>query len=455
VVGVAVALGAALRFVPLVERASWPERPNVILISVDTQRADHLSCYGYERPTSPEIDRFAERAVRFTRAFTPYPWTLLAHMSLFTSLDPSAHGVRSDRALAPGIPTLAEHLRDAGYRTAAVLDDVVWLEAKYEFDRGFDVYLPIGGTAKEKQARISPLLDDLGDEPFFLFLHFFDVHSDSTALPYDSLDEFQRLFAGEYDGDFSGCSPEGVCASKYLKELEARGVVLEGADLEYLVALYDAGVRTFDRQAGVLFDELEERGLFETSITVVTADHGEAFFEHGVPLHSGVHDEVVRVPLLVRTPDRRQGAVVDDLVSLIDVAPTLLELCDIEPRGMQGQSFRDLLDGERSAPRRDWVLLDDGEDRIQGVRTASWKLMRANGRNWRLYDLERDPGEAQNVLARPGDPPPVFEELKRILEAEMEKLAAFRRTFAEQASVSRGDDRARLEALGYVDEASR
>ena len=156
IVGVLVVLGStSVSFPP--ERASWPERPNIILVSIDTQRPDHLSCYGYERVTSPNIDRFAQEAVRFDQVFTPYPWTLVSHMSLFTSLNPTAHGVSPTRALPAGIPTLATHLQQSGYRTVALLDSVKWLAPEFEFDRGFDVYSQVSGGAAEKRRRIAPV----------------------------------------------------------------------------------------------------------------------------------------------------------------------------------------------------------------------------------------------------------------------------------------------------------
>jgi len=435
-------------------RSAWPQRPNAVLVSVDTLRADHVGCYGYDRPTTPNLDRFAESAVRFTDAHTPYPWTLIAHMSLLTSLYPTAHGVLEERALDPRVPTLAEAFASEGYATVAVVDSVVWLQPRYGFDRGFDYYRQLEGTAEEKLAQVGELLDELGDRPFFLFAHFFDVHSDTERLPYEADEEDRRLFAGDYAGEFDGCMAGLGCASELLRRLNDRGIQLEGAEREWLVDLYDAGVRSFDRRLGELFAALEERGLAERTVSVVTADHGESFFEHGTALHAGVFEETVSIPLLVRTPDTREGRAVDALVGLVDVAPTLLELCGIPDLRGQGRSLVPLLEGGETWPDRA-LLYDDGRGHLS-LRTKDWKLVQARRGGRHLFHLATDPREATDLLA--GEPPErvprVLGELEERLGALSSETHALRERFARGAEATQltGADSEALEALGYMGE---
>jgi arylsulfatase A-like enzyme len=378
--------------------ASWPERPNVILVSLDTLRADHLGCYGYERDTSPSLDAFAERALRFDNAFASSSWTLTSHMTLLTSLSPIVHAVDEDRALSTGVTTLATALLREGYFTAAVMDSGPWLGRDYGFDRGFlHVRRTLRG-APAKIARALDCLDGTDDRPFFLFLHLYDAHSDSTRLPYDAAAEDQELFRGDYAGDFTGCGSDGTCASAWMRKLNRRGEVLDEEDRRYVEALYDAGIRTLDRELGRLFRELERRDLFDDSVVVVVADHGEEFQEHGKLLHSQLYRECLRVPLLVRAPETRGGAT-SQLTGLIDVMPTLLELCGAETRGLQGRSFARLLADRDSPSPRDFLTAEvDGELRV--LRTPEWILHRA-GDAWRLFDARADPGEQRDLL---GDP---------------------------------------------------
>ena len=321
------------------------QRPNLILISLDTLRRDHLGCYGYGLGTSPELDRFAERALRFDRAFTPQPWTLTAHMSMLTGLYPSVHDVAKDRGLGEGAETLAERLHAAGYTTLAVVDRVIFLDPRFGFDRGFDLYHQLPDAAATKRDHILELIDDAGDAPLFLFLHFYDAHSDRAHLPYESRPEDLDALAGEFDPSRRWCDGQGQCASAYLRGLLDRKEVLEGEARDHLEALYDAGIKSLDREIGALLDGLERRGMLETSVVLITSDHGEEFFEHGRPLHSQCYDECVAIPFLLYAPGGATGQSAE-LASLVDVMPTFLELAGLPPGDSQGVSLAPLLSGE-------------------------------------------------------------------------------------------------------------
>jgi len=368
------AAGAGLTLVLLrPARAEWPTRPNLVLISIDTLRADRLGCYGYDLATSPNLDAFAERSMRFERAYTTDAWTLTAHASMLTGLGPLAHGVDREVALSTQVPTLAERLADAGYTTLGVVDSCVWLDQRYGLGRGFDAYRVVKGDARVKAREAQYLLDRAGDAPFFLFFHVYDVHSDWEHLPYEADPEDHAALAGWYEGEFQACDDEGRCASEYLQALNSRGEVLEGADRRYLASLYDAGVRSLDRRLGELFAALEERGVFENSVVILTSDHGEEFFEHGKCLHSTHHEVCVRVPLLVRTPDT-QGEVSRSLSSSVDLAPTLLDYAGLALGEVQGRSLRPALSGDVEAEGHAYVSTARGGV-VYSVRDHEWALV--------------------------------------------------------------------------------
>ena len=400
-------VGLALA-VPLLVLWAWPRvvtgpaggPPNLILISIDTLRPDRVGAYGHTAGTTPNLDAFAAEALRFDHAFSHHPWTLTAHATMLTGLHPTAHGVDRDRALSPRVPTVAALLQDAGYATYGVADDNEWLNARYGYARGFQRYRQLEGGAEHKVTEVLDGLEDWVDAPFFLFAHFYDVHSDWDRLPYDADDRDHAVHAGWYRGDWEGCDPERGCASRLLAAMNADGDVLPEEERRYLSSLYDAGVATFDRKLGVLLDGLEAAGRFEDTVIVITSDHGEEFFEHGKALHGQHYDECLRVPLLVRLPGgARGGEVLDDLVGLVDLAPTLLELAGLDPTEVlpatQGHSLAARLAGGERGPRRG-VLLDTS-DGIFGLRTRTHAVLRGPG-TWELYDLRADPGQTESVM---------------------------------------------------------
>ena len=424
----------------------WPGRPNFVVVSCDTLRADRLGCYGYDAPTSPEIDRFAARSQVFTRAYSHSTWTLPSHMTMLTSLRPSSHGVGEERALGPAARTLAMAFREGGYDTLALVDDVVWLAPRYGFDRGFDIYVRSGGSARAKVRHVSLLLDEVGQRPFFLFAHFYDAHSDFRRLPYDSAPEDRERFAGWYRGSFNGCDGEGRCASEFLGRVVEGAETLGDEEIRYVSDLYDAGVRTLDRHLGQLFRDLEERGLLESTVVVVTADHGEQFLEHGSVLHGAHYEECVRVPLLIRTPETA-GARTEVLAGLLDVMPTVLELAGLDSPGMEGRSLLPWL-ADGAGPPGGEVIFTETASHLQGMRTREWSLVRGPG-GWRVYDALRDPRQERDLA---GDPP---EELPALLDRvrREEQLLVERAGAAGSAPSPAGlsaDERARLRQLGYA-----
>lgn len=349
-------------------------RPNVILISLDTLRADHLSSHGYGRDTSPHLDeRFAVGGTIFRNAHSPYPLTSVAHLSLFTSL--YAWSLPSPGSLSPNapVPTLPERFRDAGYRTAAVTEDAL-LAGGAGFWFGFDQHTerPFthdgrGESTFEDGIRF---LREHGDERFFLFLHTYKTHA-----PYVS----GAAYAEEFGADAETVAPNVPAAQRDA------------------VDAYDRTIREVDDQVEGFLAELDRLDLSDDTIVVVVSDHGEAFAEHG-PLGHGFagHQEQLHVPFMIRGPGVEKGRTIDLGVSLVDVGPTLLELAGVSaPAKIHGRSLVPSMTGARQEPV---PLFFRWMPQGQGVRLEDWKLLRTEDET-ELYDLETDPAERKPLEA--------------------------------------------------------
>jgi arylsulfatase A-like enzyme len=446
---------------PVLTAPSTHTRPSILLVSLDTLRAKSLSVYGYERRTSPQMERlFGQEGMVVERVYAPFAATFGAHVGMLFGVSPSAvTESRAGRALVlPVTPSLAEVLSARGYRTAAFTEDAV-LDGPAGFMRGFEVYVEEkrfhgpwreadpseqavpGYIAQVFDAGLAWLLRHRG-EPTFLFLHTYQVHS-----PYDPPEAYRELFPSQ-----------------------AAGPAARDRDD------YDREIAYTDAQIGRLMARLEEAGLAASTIVVVTGDHGEEFGEHGRAQHgTQLYDETIRVPLLLRAPGllpagtRCQGP-----AALIDLMPTLLELVGVEaPATVQGRSIaRHLTTGTPVAPRLIW---SEARSRLalgyEGI-DASWippsfsviqwprKLVRIrtpSGVRYELYDLDRDPGETVNL----------YEAARADVDALRSKLDSYeddaRRTQAGLLAhagpidpgwrpAAREADRAsKLRALGYVE----
>ncbi len=336
---------------------------NLVLISIDTTRADHLSLYGYHRPTTPELSWYGERAIVFERAISNAPWTKPSMTTVFTSLEPFQHGVWEwDRQLEVGVPTLVTTLKDAGWSTHAIVTHSAFRPSTNRFHVGFDTFdespiLGVSGhdisSAREVTDLAIAALDALSP-PYFLWVHHFDPHD--TYLPHE-------------DHDFG--------------------------DEE--VDLYDGEIAYTDLHLGRFLRILEER---QDAVVVVLADHGEEFRDHGGVGHAvTLYEEQLHVPLMIRVPGAPPSTV-EQTVPHLDLAPTLLALADGPPlEGASGEAWPwdgsrfDIPDhrpvfSETLRMKRDMVSLTEGrwkliEDRVAGT--------------WQLYDLEADPGEQTNL----------------------------------------------------------
>jgi arylsulfatase A-like enzyme len=449
------------------------DRLSVVLVSVDTLRADHLSCYGYDRPTSPTIDRFATEGLLFEQCVNTGGGTLPVHLSMLTSLSPTVHGVFPDngRALSEGHTTLAEALREDGYATAAFVDGG-YLSGNFGFTQGFDLYFD--RNYKGVIGKIESYFDDGGlaellpralawlrhhrDRPFFLFLHTYDTHSAVTQLPYESPPPFlDRFVASDYSRSFDGCR-SGRCASELLLwHNQARRERALGPDelftteeMEYMVALYDGAIAYVDHEFGRLLMALEEYGVAQRTLVVLTSDHGEEFLEHGLLLHRQNYEEVARVPLILRFPDRRHaGRRVADLVSTLDLLPSILDATGLSPLlQAMGASFLPLASNSSAAHFDRPVFIVGGQEKL---RTRGWSLLADGNQPIELYSLTDDPTEQVNRIAdRPDLAAELFDRLHEIRSREIAIRDRLGVAETEKEALA-PDELEDLRALGYLE----
>jgi arylsulfatase A-like enzyme len=437
-------------------------KPHVILISLDTVRRDRAGATRNGEPLTPNLDAFAESAVVFEDAFAQIPFTLPSHLSMFTSLYPDVHGVERDNAsLGEHVPTLPELLKAGGYRTLGLVANI-WMKADFGFARGFDHYLmmPFELTFSGRLNRtLGELLDrpESQGPPLFLFLHYFDAHSDfhnvaENTLPYYAPPEFLDAL-GVSAGSRDFCTPAGECATDYLLAANRDPSLIDEAQLAQIMAMYDEGIRYLDRDLGELFADLQARGLWEQSLIIVTADHGEQFREHGELIHNQAYTEDLAVPLMIKLPggrfagERRAG-----LAETVDLLPTILDLTGLGiPAGGQGHSLMPLI--EEGTPVRDVALgRHKSSPRRYAVRDERFTLVHdLELGTSELYDRDADPEELINVAVRyPDDTARLRERLQTLVADNAAKAAAL--ASAEVVGTLLTEEEAeQLRAIGYTD----
>jgi arylsulfatase A-like enzyme len=404
-VALALAAGAGCRTAPPQARGA-----SVLLVTIDTLRADHLGAWGYERATSPGLDRLAREGIRFANAAGPSSWTLPSHASMLTGLEPAEHGVQHPQAaLPPSAPTLATRLQAAGYETFAAVSHV-YLGHRWGFDRGFDTFdesaaeeSPHTPVAEKVVDSALAWLKDRGPEedPFFAWLHIFDPHWD-----YSPPEPFASRFDPDYDGPFDG-SYETL--RPFIRALAPAGSTpppLAPRDLEHLEALYEGEIAYVDHHLARLFEHLRASGLLADMLVVVASDHGEEFMEHGsLEGHQWtLYEEVVHVPFILRLPGRAwAGTVVERHVSTVGLADTVLELLGL-PGG--NRSLVDVVQGKGDPEAATLLSLTANPvdprtgrrtpARIQGLRGPGWKFLRHSDGRREFYDAIAEKGEQEN-----------------------------------------------------------
>ncbi len=391
-------------------RVGDEQQPNILLIVVDTLRADHLGCYGYDRPTSPNIDILADMSTTFDRAYSHSPWTMPSIASILTGLEPRDHGItRWQDPLEQHLVTLAEQLQQHGYRTNASVSHYI-LKPDYHYDQGFETYhtgaLELGSP---HESVTSPTITHMGikftlerkPEPWFVMLHYFDPHA--TYKPHKGFD------FGPEDMD-----------------------------------LYDGEIAFTDLSIGELLDRMAQRDQLRDTIVVITADHGEEFRDHGGLQHtSTLYEELIRLPLVIWVPgfETRRN---DTVVAQTQLAPTLLSLAGVPiPPSMTAPAIP--FDEKGFLPGEDHVVYAETKRAAnkQAVVDGDWKLIHdRRRRKHELYDLAADPGEQEDLRL---DDKARAQQLRAQLKDHNAKPRA------EVRSVDLSDDtRAALQALGYL-----
>ena len=403
------------------DRARKPDRPTLVLVSIDCLRADHVGAYGYALPTTPEIDAVAREGTVFENAFSTASWTLPSHMSMLTGLVPSLHGATKWEKLSSSVDYLPELLGRSGYRAAGVVS-WVYLSQVYGFERGYDSYQVL--DQPEGFDIIDRAIDELDrgrGQPQFLFAHLWDAHW--PYLPQE--EDLARL----------GGRPRDI--SSLLEFIREAKPTKDDRELEEIVRLYDAEIASADRELGRLFREMKRLGLWENALLVITSDHGEAFREHGHWQHSQtLYDELTRVPLIVKWPGQAEPGRESALVSLVDLFVTFAEAAGIEvpAGGGTGALARRSL---TASPDEDRTVLSEvswrspkGSSIKVALRDRSRKYIAtltgppgddlgvAEVENEELYDLVKDPKERENLLGRDAETVNRFRaELRSFLEA--------------------------------------
>lgn len=359
------------------------------MISIDSLRPDHLSSYGYTRPTSPNLDRLAAAGQRYTEARAASPWTLPSHMTMMTGLWPTEHQViEDDLSVAPDVPMLAEAIRSAGYATGGFVS-TIYVSGSYGFSRGFDAWDDFGITERDNldhPVRAEQLVDRAlawvrsvpEGKPVFLFLHLYDVH-----YPYLPPGAFNERF------DEAGTQAD-VAYRKYDHYLKHP---VPDARMTHLVAQYDESIAYTDARLGVLFDEWSARPAY----TMVLADHGEEFGERGSWGHGHtLYAEALRIPLILSGPGI-PSAVRDERVGTIDVARTLAAIAGLSWTG-DGVDVRGPV-----TPRPFWAETSRFDSNRLSLLEGSFRLDQDIAHNRRtIYDVGNDPAEAQPLGARGG-----------------------------------------------------
>jgi arylsulfatase A-like enzyme len=441
----AAALGAVLLVAAGCPAQQPAGRPNVLLVSIDTLRADHLEAYGYGRSTSPTLSDLAREGARFERAYAQASSTVPSHASLFTGRYPFQHGTYTYRTPLPAAElTLAELLRQHGFVTFALTSSVRFVRES-GFDQGFASYRTFHELDKnERSQRVTEAaleaMDAAGGRPFFGFLHYFDPHA-----PYSPPEAFASLW---HPGEDPFPAQE---SQRFIQSHRRPGQAVPPETLAYLEALYDASIRYLDGPLARLLEGISERGLAADTLVVVTSDHGDEFKEHGGLSHDGpLHEEVVRVPLLVRWPGRvPAGLVIERAVQGVDVLPTILDLLGLEvPGPLQGRSQAELLRGETPAALEPELLLLQHRPKRWAVYArlpAGLFKLSVEGEDRVLLRLDGPTGGADARSAHP--------EVESILRNRAATLGVHDAPQRAPSGAPVSEDvRERLRAIGYADE---
>jgi arylsulfatase A-like enzyme len=455
--------------------------PNIILIVMDTVRADHLSIYGYERDTTPNLGALAKEATLYRRAISSSDVTLSTHASLFTGMYPRRHGAHMKppeypygRPLSGDFETLAEVLSKEGYSTLAVISNYLYLSAQFGFVQGFQYYdfrqptrfLKRGPAfylraaifeifkklsprvafdkqyknAEEINAHVFRVLDKsmATPRPFFLFINYMDAH-----IPYIPPPPFDGLYPGKMR---SFTTEREYALIKDVMKLKRK---ITDEEYRHLVSQYDGGIAYLDSQIMKLMERLKSLDLYDKSLIIVTSDHGEAFGEKNLIDHGhSVYQNQIHVPLIIKYPGMVQGKVVNELVSSVDIMPTILTMLGVKvPDGVQGQSLLSSAGDQKRivlAESYPYALLLQRHSRFHRIQRAilsgSMKLIKSTNGEVELYNLAEDPNEETNLYGKNAE----SRELEGLLDRWLRETGEAPNPKVDKRTLER------LKSLGYV-----
>ncbi|RLE79381.1 MAG: hypothetical protein DRJ51_07895 [Thermoprotei archaeon] len=402
---------------------------NFIIIGIDTLRADHLSCYGYVRKTSPNIDKLAKESVVFTNAFANGIPTHPAWTTILTGAHPLRHRIvthMGEVQLSTSVFMIQEVLKERGYVTAAVDNMFLKYGAFYKwFTRGFFIYSHPGGVpapeaglkvqAEDVTKMTLEVLREVSEKnkPFFLFIHYWDPHS-----PYKPPPPFNRSF-------WKMEPPEDTSM------------------LDYAISQYDGEIAYVDSKVGDLIEYLENSGLLDKTVIILTSDHGESLMQHDNYMgHKGLYDSITKVPLIIRFPEGEPRGTITELIQHIDIAPTIYDLAGVDPpKTVDGRSLMNVIEGGKGV--EEVLMVENTQQKAMGLRTRNWKFIIYLEKTpeglpagyVRLYDFSKDEGEQINLAPHEVE---VVESLKKRLDELTNRILEGRTNpLLEQAATMR------------------
>lgn len=434
--------------------------PNVVLITIDALRPDHLGCYGYQRNTSPNINKLAKESVVFTEAISQASVTLVSIASVFTASYPPKHGVTqpfidndsiNKTTFNSSLATISEILKRNNYLTANFIAHGI-LSNMYLAKKGFD-YSYKTRLNKKKYFYISRAenitnsvinwLDNKLQSKMFIYIHYLDVHWPYRRISNKQPSRYASLF---YENNKDKLIAPITDDKRGIGGIPREKVIDGNLDINYYISFYDGEIRYVDNQIGILIDYLKKNGLYNDSIIIIIADHGEAFGEHNLYLEHAhtLYDELLRVPLIIKFPGQTfGGSIISKQVRLVDVMPTILEYLDLAiPEYIDGESLIPLINAKG---RYGGEFAFSKTDIMNAIRTEEWKLIYHEGGNkYELYNLKQDPGELNNLI---NEEKIQFESLKARLDKWIKSSITFKR---ENEQILDETLKEQLRRLGYV-----
>jgi len=455
------------------------KKPNIILISIDTLRADHLRCFGNNKIHTPNIDKIATDGVIYRSAIAQAPNTLPSHFSILTSLYPTTHlAFHESSPLGHGLnkltaekDTLAKALKKEGFSTAAFVDGG-YLNHKYGYDQGFDIYDDAGGHLAVINKKVLDYIEKNHNQNFFLFMHFYDVHG-----PYEPPTQYRNMYYSKHNNTGNDTRME------YLKCLEAlRYLNLDDIySFDRLKANYMGGVTYADNELGKLFDKLSSLNIYDDTIIIILSDHGESFLEHNFYVGHGLqcYDQEVHIPLIIKFPKQKnKSTVIYDQVESIDVMPTILDVLDVSlNQKAQGRSLLPLFNSKNTDIERLFAYGEANAHGLRFVRTNKWKYIYTPKTDVmsivnkqispnsnikledhfthedQLYNLDSDPLETNNIITKEKG---IANELISIMNQKINKNNMLARSFKNVRSngITKPQlsekEKEKLKTLGYI-----